>query len=59
MVTFQVFSLLLDPFRNEIINAAFDITRRILLQTRDDQILLINDASVIQSLFAVEDLHQR
>jgi hypothetical protein len=59
VIALQVFSLLRDPFRHEIVNAAGHVTRRILLQAGDNQILLVNNAPVIQALFAVEDFHQR
>lgn len=59
MITLQVFSLLRDTFGNKIVNAAGHVTRRILLQARDDKILLVNNTPVVQALFAVEDFHQR
>ena len=59
MIPLQVFSLFLNTFGNEVIHAALDVTRRILLQTRDDQILLINNTPIVKTLFTVQDLHQR
>lgn len=59
MIALQVFSLFRNPFRDEIINRARYVTRRVLLQAGDDQILLVNDTTVIQTLLAVEDFHQR
>ena len=58
MVGFQISRLLGDPFGDKIVYRTSNVPRRILLQTRHDQVLFINDASVIQPLFAVEDLHQ-
>ena len=57
VIAFQVFRLFFNAFGNEIINATLNVTRRILLQTSYNQILLINNATVIQPLFTVEDLH--
>ena len=58
MVGLQVGRLLGDAFRDKIVHRTGDITRRILLQTRHNQILFINNAPVIQPLLAIEDLHQ-
>ncbi|SRN45418.1 Uncharacterised protein [Shigella flexneri] len=57
MIAFQIFRLFFNAFGNEIINATLNVTRRILLQTSYNQILLINNATVIQPLFTVEDFH--
>ncbi|MNF11685.1 hypothetical protein D3C80_2129500 [compost metagenome] len=46
-------------FRDEIKHRTFNIARRILLQTRHNQILLIHNAPVIERHFTVEDFHQR
>ena len=59
VITLQIFSLFLNTFSNEVIDAALNITRRILLQTRHNQVLLINNTPVVKTLFTVEDLHQR
>ena len=59
VIALQVFSLLGDPFRHEIVHAAGHVTRWILLQAGDNQILFVNNAPVIQALFAVKDFHQR
>lgn len=59
VIPLQVFGLLGDPFGDKIIDAARDVARRILLQTRNDQILLIDDTPIVQALLTVEDLHQR
>ncbi len=59
MIALQVFSLLRDTFRNEIVHAAGHVARWILLQAGDNQILFVNNPPVIQALFTVEDFHQR
>ena len=59
MIALQVFSLLRNPFCNEIINGTRHVTRRVLLQTGNNQILFVNNTAVIQALFTVEDFHQR
>ena len=59
VITLQVFGLLGDPLRHEIVHAAGHVTRWILLQAGDNQILLVNNTPVIQALLAVEDFHQR
>ena len=58
VIALQVFSLLRDPFRHEIVHAAGHVTRWILLQAGDNQILFVNNAPVIQTLFTVKDFHQ-
>ena len=58
MVGLQVRRLLGNTFRDKIVHRTGDITRRILLQTRDDQILFINNTPIVQTLLAVEDFHQ-
>ncbi|VFT75626.1 Uncharacterised protein [Klebsiella aerogenes] len=58
MVGLQVSGLFGDPFGDEIVHRTGNVARRILLQTRDDQILFINNTPVIQPLFTVKDLHQ-
>lgn len=53
MIGLQVFRLLRDAFRHKVEYAAADIARRILLQTRHDQILFVDHPAVIQrDLFA-------
>lgn len=59
VITLEVLRLLFNPFGHKVVDAARDITRRILLQTCHDQILFVHDAAIIQPLFAVEDFHQR
>mgnify|MGYP000246324211 CR=1 FL=1 len=59
MVGLQVGRLLGDAFRDKIVHRTGDITRRILLQTRHNQILLINNTPIVKTLFTVQDLHQR
>ena len=59
VITLEILGLLFDTLGNEIIHAALNITRRILLQTRHNQILLINDTPVVKPLLTVQDLHQR
>ena len=58
MITLQVFSLLRHAFGNKIINAASDISRRVLFPTCDHQILLIDDATIVQRQLMVNDFHQ-
>ena len=59
VIALQVFGLLRDPLRHEVVHAAGDMARRVLLEAGDNQILLVHDAAVIQPLLAVEDFHQR
>ncbi len=58
MIALEIFRLFFDTFGDKVIDATRNITGRVLLQTRDDQILFINNTPIVQTLFAVEDLHQ-
>ena len=59
MIALEINRLLRNPFGDEIVNASLYVTRRILLQTRHNQILLVNDTPVVQPQLTVEDFHQR
>ncbi len=58
MVGLEVFGLFFHPFRHKVIYRAGNIARRVLLQTRHHQVLFKDDATVIQRLLPVNDLHQ-
>ena len=58
VIGFKVLGLLFHALRHKVIDGAGNIARRILLQTRHHQVLLENDAAVIQRLLPVNDLHQ-
>ncbi len=51
--------LLGDAFGHKVIHRTGDIARWILLQARNDQILFVNNATIVERLFAVDDFHQR
>ncbi len=59
VIGFQMLSLLFNALGHEVIHRTGNIARRILLQTRHDQIGFINNAAIIQWLFAIDDFHQR
>ncbi|MNG97857.1 hypothetical protein D3C79_569800 [compost metagenome] len=59
VIGLQVFRLLGHAFGHEIEYCPADIARGILLQTRNDQILLVNHPAIVQRNFFTEDLQQR
>ena len=59
VITLEVNRLFCNPFGDKIVDATLHVARRILLQTRHNQILLINNTPIVKTLFTVQVLHQR
>ena len=58
MECLDMLRLLCHPFGDKVKHGAFHITRRILLQTGNNQILFIDNRTVIQRLLFGQHTHQ-